>query len=188
MKQINNGFAEFYYLTQEGKVYNAATKKFIKDRKNIYTLKTTAGEYKKISTKKLYKLIYNKNYCVDDIADMNGENWKPVEGTNEEYWISDCGRVKSLKGYKAIILQQNILKGYSQVIIYYGESRCGKQVSRLVAAAFLPPIPSVDSQIHHINGVSTDNRAENLMWVSPQEHRAIHKRQELQKKGVLSNE
>ena len=183
MKKINNGFLECYYLTEKGEVYNAATKNYIKHSRYVYTLKTNAGEYKKISTKKLYKLVYNKNFCVDDIADLEGEHWKPIENTNEEYWVSDKGRVKSLKNNKAIILQPNILKGYSQVIIYYGESRCGKQVSRLVAAAFLPPIPSVDSQIHHINGVSTDNRAENIMWVSPQEHRAIHKRIELQKKG-----
>ena len=177
MKQINNNFMEYYYLTEEGKVYNSATNNFIKASKNIYCLKTTAGEYKKISVKNLYKLVYNKNYCIDDIADLEGESWKPIERTNEEYWISDKGRVKSLKNNKAIILQPNIVKGYCRVIIYYGKSRCGKQVSRLVAAAFLLPPAALDSQIHHINGISTDNRAENIMWVSPEEHREIHKKQ-----------
>ena len=174
MKQINNNFAECYYLTEKGEVYNAATKNFIQHSKNVYCLKTTAGNYKKISIKNLYKLVYNKIFCVDDIADLDGEIWKPIERTNEEYWVSNLARIKSLKGNKAIILKENIVKGYSQVMIYYGESRCGKQVSRLVAAAFLPPMPAIDSQIHHISGVRSDNRVENLMWVTPEEHRAIH--------------
>lgn len=176
MKQINNGFLECYYLTEKGEVYNAATETYLKYSKYIYTLKTTAGVYKKISIKNLYKLVYNKIFCIDDIEDLEGEIWKPVDRTNEEYWVSNYSRIKSLKGNKAIILKENIVKGYSQVMIYYGESRCGKQVSRLVAAAFLPPMPAIDSQIHHISGVRSDNRAENLMWVSPEEHRAIHSR------------
>lgn len=176
MKQINNGFLECYYLTEKGEVYNAATETYLKHSNYVYNLKTTAGEYKKISTKKLYKLVYDKIFCIDDIEDLDGEIWKPVDRTNGNYMVSNLARVKSLKGNKAIILKENIVKGYSQVMIYYGESRCGKQVSRLVAAAFLPPMPAIDSQIHHISGLSTENRAENLMWVSPEEHRAIHSR------------
>lgn len=176
MKQINNGFLECYYLTEKGEVYNTATETYMKHSKYIYNLKTTAGEYKKISTKKLYKLVYDKVFCVDDIEDLEGEEWKPVDRTNGNYMVSNKGRIKSLKSNKAIILKENIVKGYSQVMIYYGESRCGKQVSRLVAAAFLPPMPTIDSQIHHISGVRSDNRAENIMWVTPEEHRAIHSR------------
>lgn len=177
MEQINNNFMEYYYLTEDGKVYNSATNNFIKASKNIYCLKTTAGNYKKISLKKLYKMVYGKNFCIDDIEDLEGEVWKPIAGTQEEYSVSSCGRVKSLKGNKAIILQPNIIKGYCRVIIYYGESRCSKQVSRLVAAAFLPPMPTIDSQIHHINAEEkTNNCVENLMWVTPEQHRAIHSR------------
>ena len=50
MKQINNGFLECYYLTEKGEVYNADTETYIKHSRYVYNLKTTAGEYKKISS------------------------------------------------------------------------------------------------------------------------------------------
>ena len=185
MKQINNGFMEYYYLNTDGTVLNKTTGKILKTNniKHQVALKTIAGEYKKICIKELYKLVYNKNFCVDNIEDLEGENWKPIERTNDIYWISDKGRCKSLAGYESIILKPNENNGYYQVKIVQDGCRCNKLLSRLVAAAFLMQPKSIDMQIHHINGNKLENSKENLMWVTPQEHKAIHKRQEPQKKG-----
>ena len=60
---------------------------------------------------------------------------------------------------------------YLQVVLY-DENKKGKtfKVHKLVAQAF---IPNVDNkpQINHINGIKTDNRAENLEWVSDVENK-----------------
>ena len=46
---------------------------------------------------------------------------------------------------------------------------------RLVALAFVVnPDPEHRTEAHHINGIRTDNRAANLLWVSRSEHRALH--------------
>lgn len=177
MKQINNGFDGCYYLTEEGRVYNSKTKNEIKiDKYHCYRLKTIAGKYKKISLRELYKLTYSKYYIIDNIENLENEHWKAIERTDNIYWISDKGRVKSYKGYEAIILKPSYVKGYERVDIYQEGSRSGKLVSRLVAAAFLEPPASLDMQLHHKNGCKTQNNKENLVWLTPKQHKAEHQR------------
>lgn len=177
MKQIHDNYDECYYLTKEGKVYNSITNNYLKaDKSHRFKLKTIAGSYKKITLRELYKIVYNEYYIIDSIEDIEGEEWKPIERTDELYWISNKGRVKSYKGYEAIILKPRYVNGYERVDIIQEGSRCSKLVSRLVAAAFLLPPTSLDMQLHHKNGCKTDNSKENLVWLTPAEHRAEHKR------------
>ena len=68
MKQLNNGYAEYYYLLEDGTVLNYDTGKIIKpDSRKMYRLKIKDGIYKKISIRQLYKTIYNKPFCYDNI-------------------------------------------------------------------------------------------------------------------------
>jgi len=53
----------------------------------------------------------------------------------------------------------------------YGRQRLAH---RMVAKCWLPKPNERARHIHHINGIKTDNRAENLMWVTPQEHMGDH--------------
>lgn len=176
MKQINNGFAACYYLTEKGQVYNEQTKRYLNaDNSHRFQLKTEEGNYKKIHLKPLYQLVFNKNYCIDTIENLPGEEWKPIANTKELYFISNMGRCKSLQGYEAIILKENYVKGYARVDIVEESGRSSKLISRLVAAAFLLPPKSIDCQLHHKNG-KQDNRAEALEWLTPQEHRELHRK------------
>ena len=184
MQQINNNFASCYYLTREGTVFNSSTNKTIKaDSSHMFKLKTEQGAYKKISLKELYKKVYNEPYCIDDIPNLENEEWKPVERTENVYWISDKGRVKSLAGYKAIILKPNYINGYERVDIVQDGSRSSKLISRLVAAAFLLQPAAIDMQLHHKNGQRSCNTKENLEWLTPQQHKAAHKKMKEQENG-----
>lgn len=185
MKQINNNFDSCYYLTRKGEVYNCITDKYIKaDSCRSFKLKTIEGNTRKISLKKLYKLVFNENYCVDNIENLQNEEWKPIERTDNKYWISDKGRVKSYSHYEAIILKPNITKGYERIDIFQEGSRSSKLISRLVAAAFLLPPASIDMELHHINNCKRDNRKENLIWLTPAEHKKIHKQMKNMENGV----
>ena len=106
MIQINKGFEEYYYLKEDGTIYNAKTNRTLKpDKKHLYKLKLKASGYKKISIRTIYKDLYNKPFCKDDIEDLEDEEWREIDGTNGYYLISNMGRIKSLQSYNAIILK-----------------------------------------------------------------------------------
>lgn len=44
-------------------------------------------------------------FCIDEIENLSGEEWKPIENTDNKYFISNYGRVKSYCGYNAIVLK-----------------------------------------------------------------------------------
>lgn len=95
-----------YILTKSGKLYKTTpTKKEIKkDNLNRFYLINDTGQGKKVALKKIYKKIYDIEFCYDNIQNQQGEEWKQIKGTNGRYLISNCGRVKSLCGYNAKIL------------------------------------------------------------------------------------
>ena len=67
MKQINNGFADFYYLDEEGNVFDIRKNRYLKRNKFNYKLRDTEGKIKNVTLKKMYKLVYNKNFCKDAV-------------------------------------------------------------------------------------------------------------------------
>ena len=110
------------------------------------------------------------------------EYWKDIPGFEGQYQASNLGRIKSLsktyktgRGYFRTVPDRIISgkklnkKGYKRVRI----NNVTYQVHRLVAVTFLgiPHIHSDKNQVNHINGIKTDNRIENLEWVTNQENR-----------------
>lgn len=177
MKQINNGYAEYYYLLEDGSLYNAANDKTVKLSKDYtYRIRTIDDKRKRISLKALYKLVYNKPYSRDNIEDLDGEIWKEIDDTNGLYYVSNKGRVKSLHGYNAAILKSfNNNGGYARVDLKESGKRQTKLVHRLVAAAFLPLPQKIDMQLHHKDFNKDNNAADNLEWLSPAVHAEKHK-------------
>ena len=177
MKQINNSFCHYYYLTQDGKVFNANSKKYLKMNNYNYTLMKENGTKQKISLKTLYKLVYNKIYCIDNIQDLKGEQWKIIENTNNLYYVSNYGRIKSYTKYNAFLLiQYSNEKNYKKVTIVENGKSKHKFVHLLVAQTFLQQPNNNDKvyQIHHKDKDKTNNCIDNLEYLTIEEHYNKH--------------
>ena len=114
------------------------------------------------------------------------EEWRDIRGYEGLYQISNYGRVRSLdrvimrkdgKPYpiKGKILQPNFnnSSNHYQVLLCNKGDESWKQVHRLVAEAFIPNPHGYDI-VHHIDHNPSNNRVENLVWMSKEEHDAIH--------------
>lgn len=109
------------------------------------------------------------------------EFWKPIEG-HPGYEVSSFGRIRSYwkklsrkgrRGFeRALVRTPTVLKafphwqGYSTVYLYgAGRKRTITTPHRLVAKAFLEN-PEGLPEVNHINLIKTDNRVDNLEWLS----------------------
>lgn len=102
---------------------------------------------------------------------MATEIWKDINGF-EDYQISSLGRVKSFKMIpegRLLLLTPNA-RGYIVVTLFKQGRRYAKEVHRLVMENFAPILDSEDKEVDHINRIKSDNRIENLRWVTPSEN------------------
>lgn len=94
------------------------------------------------------------------------EIWKDIPNY-DGYQASNIGRIRTFvfHGKNTRIKKQSICNGYLSVNI--GNKRLKSH--RLIASAFINN-PFNKEQINHINGIKTDNRIENLEWVTRKEN------------------
>jgi hypothetical protein len=113
------------------------------------------------------------------------EIWKDVVGFEGLYMVSSLGRVKSLdrtierlyngklrtKSIKERILKPHISKttGYYYINLQSKAKSIHSTIHRLVSLAFIEN-PDCKKVVNHINGIKTDNRVENLEWVTTSEN------------------
>lgn len=94
------------------------------------------------------------------------EIWKPVQGFESKYEISNFGNIRNTKG-KQLSPWDN-REGYLCIDLWDGK-RTHKKIHRLVAEAFIPN-PNNLPLVNHINEEKYDNRVDNLEWVTAAEN------------------
>jgi len=123
--------------------------------------------------------------------EIDGEIWKSIPGLFDTHYVSNLGRVKSMKRMSYVekygtyrktngrILKQRFNPdGYLHVFISMSNEHkkfsqsCG--VHRFVALAFIEN-ENNKPQVNHINGVKHDNSIANLEWATLPEQ-AVHSR------------
>lgn len=111
---------------------------------------------------------------------LDGEEWRPVVGYEGWYDISSYGRVRRIKAGPGTVAQRMMKltvrpktrKGaYPRVVLSRGSRGESKEfrVHRLVAAAYLGPCPP-RMVVNHIDNDPTNNRVENLEYVTHREN------------------
>ena len=95
------------------------------------------------------------------------EEWKIIPGFNNQYQISNTGRVKNNSG--RIIKPQVSNCGYYRVQLSKDKVKKKYSVHRLVYLSFVGSIPE-NMCVNHMNEVKTDNRPENLNLLTQEEN------------------
>ena len=101
------------------------------------------------------------------------EDWKEIDGTDGRYYISNCGRVLSLKRSRPVILKPYDRSGYKSVKIL-GKAH---SIHRLVAQYFISDkiVNNKQLVVHHKDNNKHNNNYNNLEILTYQEHYDKHK-------------
>ena len=110
----------------------------------------------------------------------SGEIWQPVVGYEGLYEVSNMGRIKSFwnhHGQGEVVRKPSAdPRVYPQMCMTNSKGKqATKRVHRMVAEAFLGPCPE-GKQCGHLDGDRTNNRTDNLRWVTQKENDSHKKR------------
>ena len=94
---------------------------------------------------------------------MENEIWKPIEGTDGKYEVSNFGRVRTNGKRPGLLTLTKQPSGYRYAMIEIDGKPCNRRVHRLVAQHFLPN-PDNMKEVNHKDGNKDNNHVSNLEW------------------------
>lgn len=111
---------------------------------------------------------------VNYVTDLPGEIWKPFTYYGKQFMVSNKERIKSMPYYQSrneylVKTHPSKRTGYTCVHLWSRSKNNLFRFHRVVATAFHPN-PGNKPDVNHINGIKTDNRPENLEWVTKSEN------------------
>jgi hypothetical protein len=155
--------------------------------RNLYASRVSVKEIGKryrTSISTLYPIVSGRCYKhlpMPKLMDLSlpGEEWRPCFGWEAQYAVSNLGRVRRVTSGKAtragrLLKPSPIASGGYLAVTLPKPGSCEKIamrvcVHRLVAEAFLGPRPA-GMEINHKHQDRTDNRPENLEYVTREEN------------------
>lgn len=99
---------------------------------------------------------------------MQKEEWRDIAGYKGLYQVSNFGNVRGIKR-GGVLSPHTLQDGYCQVMLCKDGKVRGKLNHRLVAEAFIPNSDN-KPQVNHIDGDKTNNKVDNLEWVTQSEN------------------
>ena len=107
---------------------------------------------------------------------MKTETWKPIADYVGLYEVSNKGRVRNLKTGR-ILKHGNNGRGYLFVGLYKNGAVKYHYLHRLVALTFIPN-PNKLPEVNHKDEIRTNNKLDNLEWISHRDNSNYGKRNE----------
>lgn len=176
-------YSSAYIMFEDGRVMNTNTGKYIKmdEHNRISVPHANYSRPVHRSIRPLYKALFGRCYHgTDNTIDLPNEQWIEVEGSKGAYYISSYGRVKSYIKHSnpQILTPRAKVKDspYLSVDLSIDGVIYSFLVHRLVAKHFLPDTYSEDKEVHHKDGNALNNKVDNLLCLTREEHIKIHSR------------
>lgn len=110
---------------------------------------------------------YNPFSKDNPVLNTKQEIGQPLPGYENLYEISTFGRVSN---YRKIMKTYKINSGYVCIKLHDTTGRKSFLLHRLVAETFLPN-PDNKAEVNHIDGNKSNNRVDNLEWVTSAENK-----------------
>ena len=167
LSSLDDRFKNYYFVNEEGIIKSVKGKeKLLKPQKhtNGYILRMNNGKNKNISKSELIDIYSNGNL----VEDLEGEEWKWIEGYEGRYLISTKGRIRTytVKGRGKLINPSKNNRGYLLVKLTSNNGEIkGFLVHQLVGRTFIPNPFDLET-INHKDFNKENNSIENLEWMS----------------------
>lgn len=188
------GYEGIYQVSNLGRAKKLARTIICKDGKTKYLNEKLIKLYKSgnssyLSVYKGHKRVFTTNILnlieqlFEDksliIPSFDGEIWKDIDEFHGLYQVSNLGRIKSLpkidfigrKRRELILKQRKDHNGYYYITLRHSTSKIYKTISvhRLVGISFVENVHNLPN-IHHIDYNSSNNKYDNLSWVTQKQN------------------